>query len=125
MSVLVKIILFNHIIFLCNGITTIILGSETSINTLVKNALNIGSPTLAFLKQIAFSVHQQNMKIPYTSCASSTTSEVFLFLAILMKTHEGKSDSHLFLLDSTCFSYKEHFIVQETLRIELLISPLL
>lgn len=33
----------------CNGITTMISGSETSINTLVKNTLNVGSPTLYIL----------------------------------------------------------------------------
>lgn len=49
-------------------------------------------PTSIFLEQIAFSGRQQTMKIPYTSCASSTASEVFLSLAILMKTHERKSD---------------------------------
>jgi hypothetical protein len=44
----------------------------------------------AFLEQIAFPGHQDNMKIPYTSCVSSAASEIFLSLAILMKTYEGK-----------------------------------
>lgn len=45
-----------------------------------------------FLEQIASSGRQWNMKIPYTSCAPSMVCEVLLSLAILTKTHEGKSD---------------------------------
>lgn len=71
---------------MCNGITIIILGGYIGINTLVKNALNVGSHILCIFGADFFF-----RQISYISYASNTAFEVFISLAIPMKIHEGKS----------------------------------
>lgn len=75
-------------------------------------------PPFAFLKQIAFSVHQQNENSLYILCFQHYFWSIPFFGNSNENTWGKKWLSNFFLPDSTCFSYNEHFIVQKTLRID-------